>query len=353
MKNKRFWITASIICIILGIILTAAGRLMGGHAGFYIDQNGVHAAGNTEMAEPIQDSMDLKGFDSLEIHADYADVELILSDKFSVEYCLRGTSGKPVCEVKNGRFIFQESKRSHSFNMGFFTGTMGVVFHEPRYFVKVTIPKKTKLSEAVFDIESGDLAISSIQADTLKIDDEYGDVNLEQYDGKALDIRLESGNLSLGTVNAAQADLRNEYGEIKISEAAGNNLTVQMESCGLKADRINFSDTEMSNEYGSVTIADAAGDRLTMRMESGDCKIKQMDFSDTKITNSYGDVCLGISGKTETYGLNLKTEYGDIRVGNQRIGDDGDEIIYTSAGDSPKKIAVSCENGNIEIQSAK
>ena len=91
--------------------------------------------------------------------------------------------------------------------MGFFTGTMGVVFHEPRYFVKVTIPKKTKLSEAVFDIESGDLAISSIQADTLKIDDEYGDVNLEQYDGKALDIRLESGNLSLGTVNAAQADL--------------------------------------------------------------------------------------------------------------------------------------------------
>ena len=28
MKNKRFWITASIICIILGIILTAAGRLM-------------------------------------------------------------------------------------------------------------------------------------------------------------------------------------------------------------------------------------------------------------------------------------------------------------------------------------
>lgn len=295
MKNKRFWITASIICIILGIILTAAGRLMGGHAGFYIDQNGVHAAGNTEMAEPIQDSMDLKGFDSLEIHADYADVELILSDKFSVEYCLRGTSGKPVCEVKNGRFIFQESKRSHSFNMGFFTGTMGVVFHEPRYFVKVTIPKKTKLSEAVFDIESGELAISSIQADTLKIDDEYGDVNLEQYDGKALDIRLESGNLSLGTVNAAQADLRNEYGEIKISEAAGNNLTVQMESCGLKADRINFSDTEMSNEYGSVTIADAAGDRLTMRMESGDCKIKQMDFSDTKITNSYGDVYLGIS----------------------------------------------------------
>ena len=109
----------------------------------------------------------------------------------------------------------------------------------------------------------------------------------------------------------------------------------------------------MSNEYGSVTIADAAGDRLTMRMESGDCKIKQMDFSDTKITNSYGDVCLGISGKTETYGINLKTEYGDIRVGNHWIGDDGDEIIYTSAGDSPKKIAVSCENGNIEIQSAK
>lgn len=353
MKNKRFWITASIICIVLGIILTAAGRLMGGRAGFYIDQNGVHAAGNTEMAKPVQDSVNLKEFDSLEIHADYADVELILSDGFSVEYCLMGTSGKPVCEVRNGRFIFQESKRSLSFNMGFFTGTAGVAFHEPRYFVKVTIPRKTKLSEAVFDIDSGDLAISSIQADTLSIDDEYGDVNLDKYEGKTLDIRLESGNLSLGSVNAAQAGLRNEYGEIKISEAAGNSLTVQMESCDLKAGRIDFSDTEMSNEYGSVIIADAAGGRLTMRMESGDCKIEQMDFSDTKITNSYGDVCLGLSGKTENYGLDLKAEYGNIRVGNQRIGDDGDESIYTSAGSSPKKITVSCEDGNIEIQSAK
>lgn len=353
MKNKKFWITASIICIVLGIILTAAGRLMGGRAGFYIDQNGVHAAGNTDIAEPVQGSMDLKEFDGLEIHADYADVELILSDEFSVEYCLMGTSGKPVCEVKNGRFIFQESKRSRSFNVGFFTGTMDVVFPEPRYFVKVTIPKNTKLSEAVFDIDSGELTISSIQADTLRIEDEYGDVTLDKYEGKALDIQLESGNLSLGTVNAEQAGLRNEYGKIKISEAIGNSLTVQMESCDLKADRIDFSDTEMSNEYGSVIIADAVGDRLTLRMESGDCKIEQMDFSDTKITNSYGDVCLGISENPENYGLDLKAEYGDILVGNQRIGDDGDEAIYTSAKAGSKKITVSCEDGNIEIQSAK
>lgn len=355
MKNKRFWITASIVCIVLGAALTAAGRLMGGRAGFYIDRSGVHAAGNTDMPKPIQDSMELKEFDSLEIHADYADVELVPSNEFAVEYCILGNQGKPVCEVKNGRFIFQETKRSLPFNVGFFTGITAVEFNEPRYFVKVKLPKNTKLSEAVFDIENGGLSISSIQADTLRIADEYGDVALGKYEGKTLDILLESGSLSLGLIKAAQADLRNEYGSAEISEAAGQRLTVQMESGDLKTGRIDFSEADISNEYGSVDISDAAGGSLAVRMESGDCKIERMDFSDARLTNSYGDIVLRLPGKTENYELNLKTEYGDIRVGNQKLGDGNGsgEAVYTSAGDGQKKITAACENGNLEILSAE
>ena len=279
MRNKRIGITASIICIVLGAVLMMAGRLMGGHAGFYIDQSGVHGADDMNTPEPIQDHMTLDEFDSIDIQVDYADVKLLLSDEFSVEYRLIGNPGKPVCEVRNGRFIFQETRRSLPFNIGFFTGSFGIESDDPHYFVTVKIPKNTKLSEAVFDIESGDLDISSLQADTLKINDEYG--------------------------------------KIEISEATGERLAVKLESC--------------------------------------DCMIERMDFSEAKITDSYGDIRLGVPGEAENYGLNLKTEYGDIRVGNENIEDEYEEneVIYTTTGDNKKKVSVFCEDGNIEIQSAR
>lgn len=353
MKNKKLWITASFICILAGAILTIAGRLMGGRPGFYIDARGVHAAGSSNHPDPAECSMVLDEFDSMEIHADYADIELIPSDEFSIEYRLIGSLGTPVCEVRNGKLTFQEAERFSAFNIGFFT--MDPAVSEPDYFIRVKIPKDTKLSDAVFDIESGNLDISSIQADTLKIKDEYGDVTLGRYQGKRLDVIMESGVLSLGTVNTAQADLSNEYGSILISEASGGSLSVQMESCDLKIGTVDFPDVNITDDYGTVNIDEASGDSLTVQMESCDCQIDRMDFSDTEITNSYGDIRLGLPGKIEHYGFNLISEYGDIRIGDKTLTDDseGSDVIYKAAGNGQKTVAVSCESGNINIQSVK
>ena len=358
MKNRKFWITSSLICVILGIVLTVAGRLMGGIPGFYIDRTGVHAAASQNASKPIQDTVTLDGFDSMEIHADYADVELVSSDRFAVEYCIRGNIGDPVCEVRDGRLIFQEATLFQTYGThgaGFFTISTGMVFHEPSYYVKVMIPEDTKLSEAVFDIENGDLDISSIQADTLTITDEYGDVAVEQLKSKSLDIRMESGTLSLGTLNALQTSLDNEYGQIMISEATGSSLTIKMESCGLKAGRLNYSDVVITDEYGDVTIDDMSGERLEARLESGDCSIDRMDCLDTKLVNSYGNIHLGLPGEMDDYGFDLKTEYGSIRIGDHRERYDSDDsnAVYMVPGDGNRMVKATCESGNIKIESAK
>lgn len=355
MKNKRLWMTASLVCILLGAVLTAAGRLMGGQPGFYIDSNGVHAAGHVSKTEPLQASINLDEFDSMEIHADYADVELNYSDEFAIEYRIIGAYGDPVCEVKNNRLTFQRTKPLKHYHVGFFTGFMDAAFSEPDYYIRVTIPKDTKLSEAVFDIESGNLDISSIQADTLKIGDDYGDVSIGQYDGKSLDISLESGSLSLGTINAAQTVLKSDYGRIDLSKATGDSLLIQLESGDLQAERIDYSDTEITDDYGKVYITDALGGCFTAKMESGDCQIDRLDYSDTEITSSYGDVSLGLSDKIENYGYNLKTEYGTIRLDNKNEGFDsaGGEAAYEAAGDSEKMITIHCESGDIKLDSLK
>lgn len=313
MKNKKIWIAAALICILLGAALLTIGRTIGGIPGFYIDGTGLHTAEETLHSEVIRGSDTLEPFKSIELDIEYADVELVDSDRFAVEYCTMAEYGEPVCEVKNGKLIFCESHSVRLFNVDLFYSSFGVSTEEARYYVRIEIPKDTDLKNVSLDIESGNLDITSLQADALNISNEYGDTSLNQYKGGSLNIQMESGNLSLGALDTA--------------------------------------DAKIYNEYGKVNISDAKGSRLTIQAESSDCQIDRLQFSDTEIENEYGNISLGLPGDLDSYGFDLRAEYGDIRVGSTEhgYGDGFGEMTYRTAGDGKKRISVDCESGNIDI----
>lgn len=318
MRNKKIWITAAFISVIFGTVVLTAGRMMGGHAGFYIDGRGLHSAGDPNITEPSKGSKELDPFNSIELTVDYADVELVASDRFAIEYCIAGEYGSPVCEVRNNRLIFREPESFKMFHLGFSTGNLGLSVSEPRYYVRVEIPKNTNFSDVSLELDSGELEISVLKADRLDIKSEYGNVRLDKYIGTDLNIRMDSGNLSVDT---------------------------------LKADR-----TEIQNEYGEVTLSDVSGGKLNVKLDSGNCQIGRSDLSDVTITNEFGDVQLGVTGNISSYGFDLYTEYGDIFIDNKSQGtftDDDGDIRYKAAGDGKKKISVSCDSGNIGIDSVK
>lgn len=178
------------------------------------------------------------------------------------------------------------------------------------------IPKNTKLSDVSLELDSGELEISALKADRLDIKSEYGNIRLDKYTGTDLNIRMDSGNLFIDT---------------------------------LKADR-----TEIQNEYGDVTLSDVSGGKLAVKLDSCNCQIGRSDLSDVTITNEFGDVQLGVAGNISSYGFDLYTEYGDIFIDNKSQGtftDDGGDIRYKAAGDGKKKVTVSCDSGNIGIDS--
>ena len=111
------------------------------------------------------------------------------------------------------------------------------------------------------------------------------------------------------------------------------------------------ADAKIYNEYGKVNISDAKGSRLTIQAESSDCQIDRLQFSDTEIENEYGNISLGLPGDLDSYGFDLRAEYGDIRVGSTEhvYGDGFGEMTYRTAGDGKKRISVDCESGNIDI----
>lgn len=317
MKGKKTWLAVSGVCVILGIVILMIGRLFGGEPGFFVDGKGIHTARSEKETEPIRGIEELGEFNRMELDVDYADVEVVASDRFAVEYCLTGGEGEPVCEVKNGKFTFKEGDDTRIVNMGFFAGASNTEKSEPDYYVRVEVPEDAKLSGASLYVESGDLKITDFQADELEIEDEYGDVSLDRFNGKEFKLKQDSGNTSAGL-------LRAEHIEVK-------------------------------NGYGNVRIEEAEGDSLTTVLESGDCRILRLAVSDAEIKNEYGNIILAAAGDIETYKLDLYTEYGRIYVENEVKGekDYDDEIHYESRGNGKKKIKVICGGGDIEIESVK
>ena len=127
-----------------------------------------------------------------------------------------------------------------------------------------------------------------------------------------------------------------------------------MDSGNLSVDTLKADRTEIQNEYGEVTLSDVSGGKLNVKLDSGNCQIGRADLSDVTITNEFGDVQLGVAGNISSYGFDLYTEYGDIFIDNKSQGtftDDDGDIRYKAAGDGKKKISVSCDSGNIGIDS--
>ncbi len=365
MKNKKIWFFLSLGCILSGIFFVFAGILLGGIPGFYVDRTGVHTSREAadQRRNVFQDMRELDAFDSLELDVSYVeDVTFVPSDRYAVEYRIRGTSEEPVCKVEDGRLFFREPPFSGSDSrIWFLYADPGSGYtREPEpdsYYVKIEYPADQTFTDMVIRMESGDLKLPVLKADTLDVRDDYGDVSLEGYTGTALNLSLSSGNLSAGTITAEQAQLKNEYGSVTLDDYTGKSLEIRMSSGKLSLDTVTAEKTEILNEYGEVLIGQASGDSLTAELDSGSFLSNWLDFHDLNIKNEYGTVRVRLPEEISGYSCRLQTEYGSIlldgkRVTNNDPDEDENEVFYTSAGSNGKTVDISCDSGDIIIDPA-
>lgn len=325
MKNKKMWFFLSLGCLLAGGFFSLAGVLLGGIPGFYLDQYGIHTAGEAaaQKTNAFQDAAELDAFDSMELDISYTEnVELIASDRYFIEYRTTGDSGKPICQIENGKLLFREDPaRYKQFRIWFLYADPGVEYSpEPGpYYVKIEYPADQIFADVLIRMEYGDLKLPHLQADTLDIRSEYGDVTLDGCTGSSLDIHMSGGNLSLGSVEAEQTEIHNEYGDILIDEAAGDSLNVDL-------------------DFGSFLTG-------------------SLDIQTLKVKDEYGTVSIRLPEDLSKYGYRLETEYGSILLNGKNLmnhdeEESEDECYYTSAGSNGRTVEISCENGEIMIDPA-
>lgn len=357
MKSKKTWFLLSFACILLGTLLSAGGVALGGIPGFYLDRTGIHGSREStrNSVESFSDVLELEDFDRMELDIHDADVTLVPSDRYAVDYRIAGVTKAPVCKVEDGRLIFQDDPSRGDPRLWFLyvgpdASHVQEQNHDP-YYVNIEFPADRTFSEIRIQMESGDLTLPDLSADTLQVTDEYGDVSLEGLTGQDLKLSMSSGDFSAGRLAAVQAELRNEYGDLSLESYSGDSLSLDTSSSYLTLGDIQAKLFQIRNEYGDILISQVSGDCLTVDQNTGSFLADRLDVTDTRIRNEYGDVQLRLAEDPAVYGCDLHTGYGFIRVDGRTIpeSDDDQEVSYRSAGAGKQSLQISCENGGIVV----
>lgn len=305
MKNKKTIWKLSFLCVVAGIVILFAGMLAGGRPGFYVDRSGVHMAQEKLEEDYVRDNISLEKFSSARIHLRYADLQIIPSDKFAVEYCLDG-SKKPVCKVENGEFILEESRQPASVNFMAF-----IPSKQTDTYVRLYVPEEQEFTDIRMEQEDGNINIPKMKADSLVIDNKYGDVVIESYDGKEISVNMYDGKFIADKIAAEQIELNSEYGDISLREGKGKNLK--------------------------------------SKLYDGSFDGGNFDIEKVHVQNEYGDVNLEVSGDMKEYALDLETEDGDIEVSGYEVIQKDDGYQCKVEHTSGKEIKIYCKDGSIEL----
>ena len=145
-------------------------------------------------------------------------------------------------------------------------------------------------------------------SENINIENNYGDVNIGNFDNLILDATLDAGDIKVDSLKSGK--IKNSYGDIKI---LGYSKELEIDQdCGdvevSEVDRI-----KLENNYGDINIG-KVNEYLQIKEDCGDVKIDSLNLKEnSSIHNSYGDIKIGSTN--EIY-INAKTSLGDTKINN-------------------------------------
>ena len=327
MMNK--WLKGTLIAsaavTVAGAVLLGVGIALGGSPFFYYDTDGLHVKENTEETakqDYVLESTKIGALSSLELDLHNADLQIVSGDDWSVEYVLDGECSQPVYSVENGTLILKEGSylRTGYYRFGFGYGNGWMYDSETMArspYVKITVPENARLDSVNISSGYGKISIEkNLRADSAVVYGEYGNIRLDGWTGDTLNVETEYGDLTAGTLDGSEVTIRGAYGSLQIDS--------------LKTDL-----AAIESEYGDVTA------------DVDQAQSVDVDCSD-------GEVRLNLAGKLEDYGVSLYSEYGTIRVPQGTVeSDDYDgssSFIRLADGQDTAGIQIETEYGDIRIR---
>lgn len=345
MKNKKRWLIISAALILTGLVVTGIGIVMGGVPGFSIGRGG-------QILTPAQyvmhelEKTPLESFENLDAVMYFGDVEVIPSDGYYLEYRVCTDEQGPSYEIKNNTLTFlpQKSQGRNSVSFFFNTGWNHSSNHTGSDYVRIYLPEDVYLKMLDIRCGNGDVKVSSIQADTVSIETDFGDTVISDMKAGEADVVCSNGRIEIDSVAYETLNVTDDFGNVSISDAQGNETAVQMSNGGLTLKNIESTVLRTELDFGNTAGSKLKIGELTHTGSNGNLELTELDVRSLDISNDFGNIDLALTEDEKEYGMDLSCDFGTVRLNG---ADRSDSLEKESAG--VNKIQARCSNGNITV----
>ena len=177
------------------------------------------------------------------------------------------------------------------------------------------IEKKISMEEYISKIE---LYLPIGYSNLIRIENEFGNIEIENFENTTLDVEQEYGNF-LGR-NVSFLKLVNGYGDVEVKKSIKTRVDAKHGDVTIG----DVDDLIVENEFGDITVENVF-EHLKLYTENGDIKVNNLIIEkDSFIDANYGDINIG---KTNEIYINAKTDRGKKKIKNNLFGDFLKEII--------------------------
>ena len=217
-------------------------------------------------------------FDIIKIDSKSSDIEIKEGNESKVKVVIYGDKDETNVEIVNNKLNIKSNEKK----------CIGFCFNMTIAKIEVYLP--------------------SSYSGNINIENNYGDVNIGNFDNLILDAKLDAGDIKVDSLKSGK--IKNSYGDIKI---LGYSKELEIDQdCGdvevSEVDRI-----KLENNYGDIDIG-KVNEYLQIKEDCGDVKIDSLNLKEnSSIHNSYGDI--KIDSTNEIY-INAKTSLGDTKINN-------------------------------------
>lgn len=349
MKNKNKVLIGALLLILAGVIMMGTAAIFGGRAGFYVDGTGFHAMKSGK--EPyILEKTEIDEFVNADIAINFADITVIPSDGYYLEYKLYGNSPKPEYSVQNRKLIFNEGNQHKGLNFGtqfsFFSfGNLN--FDSSSYYVNLYVPKDAYYTLVNIQNDSGKVSIDSINAETLNLTAYFGEVDLGTFKGENLKIIMDSGNMKSMDIDTEKMILKNSFGTVAGGKLTCDSADIDMDSGSFTMDSATIADLKIESAFGNVTFNSIICTKGEIELDSGSLELNNADVTKLTVNDSFGPVEINLSTQVSDYDYDLGTDFGKIVM--EGYHSSGSEQDYETHNNKERFIKVNCDSGDIKI----
>ncbi len=343
-----------ILTVFVGIAIAVSIVFCGIIIGTGINQKrDVSAPTREEIHSYVLEKTKLEDFSEASITISYANVAIIPSDGYYLEYCLDGTCEAPAYNISNGKFEFKEGavQRKYQFNMNPFGYPFIYYENQEPFYLNLYVPKEQYFELLSIYNDSGNVDIEQLQAKKAELTLDYGNLNLENFTGDSLSLTLDSGNVEFGTISCKEFTVYNDYGNLTGDNlSASTSVSAELDSGNFEVQQLSTDTFSLTNNYGNTDIYSFTSANGTFSIDSGNLSLLDADFKNITVSNDYGNADLELRQAITEYNYDLFAEYGTISVNGKTLetNDDG-ESSYQKDNGKDRKIKIGCDSGNITI----